>query len=107
MMVRHPLQVRVNDELVLDAGTYEDLSTSQGLERLIRPPVTTLFHQLLGYLRAMPDPPKRPSGSMVGREGVAAAAVVLRWGSYPDLDGSHGRERGKRNMGKDSGSGER
>ena len=82
MTVRHPLQVRVNDELVLDAGTYEDLSMPQGLERLIRPPVTTLFHQLLGYLRAMPDPPKRPSGSMVGREGVAAAAVALRWGSY-------------------------
>src|SRR5579864_8978352 len=82
MMVRHPLQVRVNDELVLDAGTYEDLSMPQGLERLIRPPVTTLFHQLLSYLRAMPDPPKRPSGSMVGREGVAAAAVALRWGSY-------------------------
>jgi hypothetical protein len=33
-------------------------------------------------LRQKPDPSKRPSGSVVGREGVAAAALVLRWGSY-------------------------
>ena len=36
----------------------------------------------IAYLRANPDRPRRPSGSMVGREGVAAAALVLRWGSY-------------------------
>jgi hypothetical protein len=77
-----PLRVRVNDELVLDAGTCENLATPHGPERLIRPPATMLFHQVLAYLRAKPDPPKRPSGSMVGREGVAAAAVILRWGSY-------------------------
>jgi hypothetical protein len=80
--VRHPLLVRVNEEIVLDAGTCEDLATPHGPERLIRPPAATLFHQVLAYLRAIPDPPKRPSGSMVGREGVAAAAVILRWGSY-------------------------
>jgi len=45
-------------------------------------PEITLFHQVLGYLQAKPDPPKRPSRSMVGREGVAAAALILRWGSY-------------------------
>lgn len=76
------LQVRVNDELVLDAGTCVEIAGSDGPERLIRPPATTLFHQVLTYLRAKPDPPKRPSGSMVGREGVAAAALTLRWGSY-------------------------
>lgn len=80
--VRYPLRVRVNDELVLDAGTCEDLAMPHGPERLIRPPVTTLFHQVLAYLRAKSDPLKRPYGSMVGREGVAAAAVVLRWGSH-------------------------
>ncbi|MGH7730217.1 MAG: hypothetical protein ACRENJ_03105, partial [Candidatus Eiseniibacteriota bacterium] len=31
---------------------------------------------------AKPDPPVRPSGSAAGREGVAAAAVVLRFGSH-------------------------
>jgi len=39
--------------------------------------MTTLFNQVLAYLRDKPDPPKRPSGSMVGREGIAAAAVTF------------------------------
>lgn len=83
MGAREPLRVRVNDELVLDAGTCEDTSGPAGPERLIRPPETTLFHQVLAYLRAKPDPPARPGGSAAGREGTAAAAaVVLRWGSY-------------------------
>jgi hypothetical protein len=76
------LSVRVNDELVLDAGTCEKVSGPHGPEQLIRPPETTLFHQVLAYLRAKPDPFKHPSGSMVGREGVAVAALCLRWGSY-------------------------
>jgi hypothetical protein len=82
MTARDRLQVRVNDELVLDAGTCEGVSGPHGPEKLIRPPETTLFHQVLAYLKAKPDPPKRPSGSMVGREGVAAAALTVRWGSY-------------------------
>ncbi|MHB1844745.1 MAG: hypothetical protein ACYCWW_07920 [Deltaproteobacteria bacterium] len=76
------LQVRVNDELVLDAGSWEEISGPRGPERLVRPPSTTLFAQVLTYLREKPDPPRCPSGSMVGREGVAAAALTLRWGSY-------------------------
>jgi hypothetical protein len=76
------LQVRVNDDLVLDAGTCGEASGLQGPERLICPPATTLFHQVLAYLERKRDPPRRPSGSMVGREGVAAAALTLRWGSY-------------------------
>jgi hypothetical protein len=82
MTARDRLQVRVNDELVLDAGTCEGVSGPHGPEKLIRPPETTLFHQVLAYLKAKPDPPKRPSGSMVGREGVAATALTVRWGSY-------------------------
>jgi hypothetical protein len=76
------IQVRVNKELVLDAGTCEEVAGPHGPERLIRPPEVTLFHQVLAYLREKPDPPKGLSGSMVGREGVAAAALTLRWGSY-------------------------
>ena len=38
------LRVRVNDELVLDAGTCEEVSGPQGSEYLLRPPATTLFH---------------------------------------------------------------
>lgn len=68
------LRVCVNEELVLDAGVCE-----AGAEGIIQPPETTLFRQVLGYLRSKPDPPT-PSG--VEQEGLAAAAVVLRWGSY-------------------------
>lgn len=76
------LQVRVNGELVIDAGTCEATLEPSGPEWIIRPPATTLFHQVLAYLREKPDPPTHLSGSMVGREGVAAAALVLRWGTY-------------------------
>jgi hypothetical protein len=41
------LRVRVNNELVLDAGTSEQVAGPEGPERLIRPPETTLFHQVL------------------------------------------------------------
>jgi hypothetical protein len=73
------LRVVVNDELVLDAGTTEELS---GSELVVHPPKETLFRQVLDYLRAKPDPPSLPKGSTVENEGAAAAAVILRWGSY-------------------------
>jgi hypothetical protein len=73
------LRVRVNDELVLDAGTTEELS---GSELVVHPPKKTLFRQVLGYLRAKLDPPSPPTGSTAENAGVAAAAVALRWGCY-------------------------
>jgi len=76
------VQVRVNDEIVLDAGRGEGVTGPNGAAWVIRPPETTFFHQVLAYLRTKPDPATRPSGSAAGREGVAAAGVVLRWGSY-------------------------
>lgn len=72
------LVVRVNDELLLDAGRCDVAAT--GL--IVRPPETTLFRQVLMYLQAKRDPPRCSSDSRTGREGVAAAAVTLRWGSY-------------------------
>jgi hypothetical protein len=77
-----PLRVRVNDELVLEAGTCRSVASPEGPQYRIDPPAITLFHQVLGYLRGKPDPPRRGSGTQVGREGVAAAAVAVRWGSY-------------------------
>ena len=85
------LLVRVNDELVLDAGTCEEARGPHGRGRIIRPPSTTLFHQVVAYLREKPDPLKRPTGSMVGREGVAAAALALRWGTYLAVLLDHGK----------------
>ena len=75
MGTKERLQVRVNDELVLDAGTCEDASGPNGPERIIRPPATTLSHQVLAYLREKPDPPKRPTGS----RSAARASPLPRW----------------------------
>ncbi len=77
-LVQVHLHVHVNDELTLDAGIFEEVSG----ETIVQPPKITLFRQVLDYLRSKPDPPALPSGSMDGNEGAAAAAVVLRWGSY-------------------------
>jgi hypothetical protein len=76
------LTIRVNDELMLDAGTCETIAGPLGPEWLIHPPATTLFRQVLTHLERKPDPPRPLSGSMIGREGVAATALTLRWGSY-------------------------
>ena len=76
------LGVRVNDELVLDAGVCETVEGPSGPTRVVRPAATTLFHQVVAYLKAKPPPRGRLPGTALGREGVAAAAVALRWGSY-------------------------
>jgi hypothetical protein len=82
MTVRSQIQLRVNDELLLDAGTRDEVTGSNGPELLIRSPEPTLYRQVLAYLRAKPDPTVSLPGSRMGREGVAAAALSLRWGSY-------------------------
>jgi len=71
------LEIRVNDELVLDAGRWEDGPDC----RIIHPPTKTMFEQLIDYLSEKPAPSDCPS-LRAGEEAVAAAAVCLRWGSY-------------------------
>lgn len=82
MSAPEQLRVRVSDDLVLDAGECRIVEGPDGLERIVQPPRTTLFRQLINYLKAKPAPRDRPSGTFISREGVAAAAVTLRWGSY-------------------------
>jgi hypothetical protein len=73
------LRVRVNAELTLDAGSVE---TDGRSERVVRPPATTLFHQLLRYLRDAPNPSPSADDWTIEKDGAAAAAVAIRWGSY-------------------------
>jgi hypothetical protein len=82
MSAPEQLRVRVSDDLVLDAGECRIVEGPDGLERIVQAPRTTLFRQLINYLKAKPAPRDRPSGTFISREGVAAAAVTLRWGSY-------------------------
>lgn len=74
-----PLTVRVNNDLMLDAGACEEVPGPEGLELLIRSPRTTLFHQVLSYLRDKPGRTTKPSGSTSDREGAASCAMTLRW----------------------------
>jgi hypothetical protein len=57
MTARNQVQVHVNAELVLNAGTCEEIAGPHPRELLIHPPGTTLFHQVLAYLQAKPNPP--------------------------------------------------
>lgn len=87
---RHSLQVRVADDLVLDAGWWEELprspNTGCSMQRYIHPPDVTLFDQVLAYLSAQPKPARRyiriSQGERCAFEAIAATAVCLRWGSY-------------------------
>jgi len=79
--VAAPVFVRVNDDLLLDAGVMEPVDGIQGA-CLVRPPSKTMFHQLLEYLEGKPAPQRLPSGTHLGRQGVVATAVTVRWGSW-------------------------
>jgi len=61
MIARSQLQVHVNAELILNAGTCEEIAGSHGQELFIRPPETTLFHQVLACLRAKSTPIPLPA----------------------------------------------
>jgi hypothetical protein len=76
------LTVRVNDEFKLDAGQFVFVGESNDRPRVFTPPAVTIFEQLLSYLDTKPLPPNSRFFPPVGQEGVAAAALCLRWGSY-------------------------
>jgi hypothetical protein len=76
------LQVRVDDDLTLDAGWWEEVQADDGAtQRIVHPPETTMFEQVLDYLDSLP-PPRDCPGIHIGQEAVAATGVCLRWGSY-------------------------
>jgi hypothetical protein len=50
MRSRERLLVRVDDDLVLDAGESEHVEGPDGLARVVHPPRTALFHQVFDYL---------------------------------------------------------
>lgn len=78
---RKTLSVRVNDELTLDAGCWEERAENGVVQRYIHPPKRTMFEQVIDYLESLPSVPGYP-GMQIGREAIAATAVCLRWGSY-------------------------
>ncbi len=74
------LRVRVNGDLTLDAGHWQEAQTENGPVRLVHPPEKPMFDQLLAYLESLPDPGYHPL--RLAEEATVAVAVCLRWGSY-------------------------
>ena len=77
MKPHYTLEIRVNDDLVLDAGWWEEGPDG----RRVHPPAKTMCEQVIDYLSDKPEPSASP-WPRVGEEAVAATAVCLRWGSY-------------------------
>ncbi|MBU0492283.1 MAG: hypothetical protein KKB13_10590 [Chloroflexi bacterium] len=75
------LRIRVNDDLVLDAGRVAEHAEGGQIWRIVHPPRQTMFEQILAYLERQPAVTDWP-GIHLGEEAIAAVAVTLRWGSY-------------------------
>ena len=76
------LMVPVTKEFSLDAGQVTFEGEGSELQRVITPPAVTMFEQLVAYLDTKPMPPGARTLPNSSQEGVAAAALCLRWGSY-------------------------
>ena len=77
-----PLPVRVNSELTLNAGYwYEEKSHDGEAKRVVQPPKTLLFDQILNYLASRAGS-ALPAEISCEDEARAVVAVCLRWGSY-------------------------
>lgn len=79
------LTIKVNDHCTLDAGCWQEcLNEEQKPFRLIFPPLTTMYHQLLSYLETATTDWKIPPKSQLhfGEVALATVAVCIRWGSY-------------------------
>jgi len=76
------LLVPVNHEFTLDAGEICFVNEDGERQRVITPPATSMFEQLIAYLDTKPVPLDAPFLPSMQQEGIAAAALCLRWGSY-------------------------
>ena len=75
------LSVPVNDELVLDAGTCELVTDGPTARKLVRPPATSMFEQLISYLESKSEPrSSRLTG--VDQDTLVGTTLCVRWGSY-------------------------
>jgi hypothetical protein len=85
MPQRHALTITVNDQLTADAGYWQEcVAADQTPYRLISPPQTAMYRQVLSYLEEATKDMKAPakSGLHFGEVAIATVAVCLRWGSY-------------------------
>jgi hypothetical protein len=85
MSEHHPLTIKVNDQFTIDAGHWQERAEEDQMPyRLVSPPQTTMYQQVLSYLEEATRDQKVPPKSQLhfGEVALATVAVCLRWGSY-------------------------
>jgi hypothetical protein len=85
MPQHHSMTIGVNDHLTIDAGSWQEhIAEDQKPYRLVSPPHTTLYRQVLSYLEEVIGDQKASPKSQLhfGEVAIATVAVCLRWGSY-------------------------
>lgn len=87
--MRHRLEVPVRDEFRLVIGIWREEDDPEGVFRVLEPPGTDLFSQVIGFLEAQPE--VRLSRYSTYDEAIATVAVCLRWGSYFALPADRAR----------------
>jgi len=69
------IEIKVTDDLTLDAGVVEETENHS----TVHPPETPMIDQLLAYLDKKPD---CYSDIQIQHQGVGFTALCVRWGSY-------------------------
>jgi hypothetical protein len=85
MAQHHSLTINVNDQCAIDAGCWQEcIEEDQTPHRLVSPPQTTMYRQVLSYLEETTRDEKVPPKSRLhfGEVAIATVAICIRWGSY-------------------------
>jgi len=85
MAQHHSLTINVNDRCAIDAGYWQEcIEEDQTPYRLVSPPQTTMYRQVLSYLEETIRDEKVPPKSQLhfGEVAIATVAICIRWGSY-------------------------
>ena len=85
MAPRHFLTINLNEQCAIDAGSWQEcVAEDQTLYRLISPPHTTMYRQVLSYVEETTRDEKVLPKSQLhfGEVAIATVAICLRWGSY-------------------------
>jgi hypothetical protein len=85
MSQHHSVTIDINDQCAIDAGNWQEcVEEDQTPYRLVSPPHTTMYRQVLSYLEETTRYEKVPPTSQLhfGEVAIATVAVCIRWGSY-------------------------
>jgi hypothetical protein len=85
MPEQHSLTINVNDRFTIDAGYWQErVEEDQTPYRLVSPPQTTMYRQILSYLEETTRDEKSLPKSQLhfGEVAIATVAICIRWGSY-------------------------